>query len=143
MEILEKKFFSHSLFTQKSPSWMFDSVLNTPLELLTIFAKSSILDVQLRSEYAQGIVNYFCKKLRSSHRRCSVRKGVFGNFAKFTAKHLFQSLFFNKVAGLERVFSCEFYEISKNTISQNNFGRLLRKTSSQMFDWVLDRPLTF
>ena len=36
---------------------------------------------------------------RSSHRRCSVKKGVLRNFAKFTGKHLCQSLFFNKVAG--------------------------------------------
>ena len=35
---------------------------------------------------------------RSSHRRCSVRKGVLRNFAKFTGKHLCQSLFFYKVA---------------------------------------------
>ena len=32
-------------------------------------------------------------------RRCFVRKGVLRNFAKFTGKHLCQSLFFNKVAG--------------------------------------------
>ena len=55
-------------------------------------------------------------------RRCSVR-----NFAKFTGKHLCQSLFFNKVAGLRpqacnfiktlvQVFSYEFWQISKNTI---------------------------
>ena len=37
---------------------------------------------------------------RNSHRRCSVKKGVLKNFAKFTGKHLCQSLFFNKVAGL-------------------------------------------
>ena len=42
----------------------------------------------------------FKDKSRSSHRRCSVRKGVLRNFAKFTEKHLYQSLFFNKVAGL-------------------------------------------
>ena len=35
---------------------------------------------------------------RISHRRCSVRKGVLRNFAKFTEKQLCQSLFFNKVA---------------------------------------------
>ena len=35
---------------------------------------------------------------RSSHGKCSVRKGVLGNFAKFTGKNLCQSLFFNKVA---------------------------------------------
>ena len=36
---------------------------------------------------------------KSSQRRCSVRKGVLRNFAKFTGKQLCQRLFFNKVAG--------------------------------------------
>ena len=40
------------------------------------------------------------RKDRSSHRRCSIKKDVLKNFAKFTRKHLRQSLFFNKVAGL-------------------------------------------
>ena len=57
---------------------------------------------------------------RSSHRRCFLRKGVLRDFAKFTGKDLFQSLVFNKVAGvfrwhLAQMFSCEFCEISKNT----------------------------
>ena len=49
------------------------------------------------------------------------------NFAKFTGKHLRQSLFFDKVSGLRpatlfkktlaQVFSCEFCEISKSTFS--------------------------
>ena len=33
---------------------------------------------------------------RSSHRRCSVRKGVLRNFIKVAGKHLRQSFFFNK-----------------------------------------------
>ena len=37
---------------------------------------------------------------RSSHQRCSMKKGVLRNFTKFTEKHLCQCLFFNKVAGL-------------------------------------------
>ena len=37
---------------------------------------------------------------RSSHPRCSVKKGVLRNFAKFTGKHLCQTLFFNKVADM-------------------------------------------
>ena len=37
---------------------------------------------------------------RRNHQRCSVRKGVLGNFTTFTGKHLCQGLFFNKVAGL-------------------------------------------
>ena len=52
-------------------------------------------------------------------------KGVLTNFAKFTGKNLCQGLFFNKAAGtcnfikkeaLALVFSCEFCEISKNTL---------------------------
>ena len=34
------------------------------------------------------------RKNRSSHRRCSVKKGVYRNFAKFTGKNLCQNLFF-------------------------------------------------
>ena len=45
------------------------------------------------------------------------KKDALRNFAKFTGKQLYQSLFLNKVAypGLTQVFSCEFCEISKNT----------------------------
>ena len=64
--------------------------------------------------------------LRSSHRRCSLKKSVLRNFGKFTEKHLCQSPFFNKVAVLRhaillkketlaQVFSCKFFEIFKNT----------------------------
>ena len=62
---------------------------------------------------------------RSSHQRCSVKKGILRNLAKFTGKHLCQSLFFNKVAGgaynfikketLTQVFSCKFCEIFEKT----------------------------
>ena len=37
------------------------------------------------------------KKTRSSHRRCSLKRGTFKNFAKFTGKHLCRNFFFNKV----------------------------------------------
>ena len=33
----------------------------------------------------------------SSHQRCSLKKGVLKDFSKFTGKHLWQGLFFNKV----------------------------------------------
>ena len=39
------------------------------------------------------------KPHRSIHRRCFVTKGVLKNFSKFIGKHLYRSLFFNKVAG--------------------------------------------
>ena len=48
-------------------------------------------------------ITFWCLKasnFRSSHQRCSLRKGVPRNFAKFTGKHPCQSLFLNKVTGL-------------------------------------------
>ena len=36
--------------------------------------------------------------IRSSHRKCSLKKGTLKNFTKFTGKHMCQSLFFNNVA---------------------------------------------
>ena len=57
---------------------------------------------------------------RSSHQRCSIKKGVVRNFSKFTGKHLCHSLFFNKETlkekrlwhkikeTLAQAFSCEF-----------------------------------
>ena len=66
-----------------------------------------------------------------------MKKGVLENFAKFLGKHLCQSLFFNKVAGLRpatllkkrlaQVFSYEFCEISKNIL----FTEHLRATASE------------
>ena len=41
-----------------------------------------------------------CSSFRSSHRKLYIKIGVLKNFAKFTGKHLCQSIFFNKVAGL-------------------------------------------
>ena len=52
--------------------------------------------------------------LQKQPQRRSVKIGVLRNFAKFTGKHLCQSLFFKKEA-LAQMFSCEFWEISKNT----------------------------
>ena len=51
---------------------------------------------------------------RSNHPEVSSKKCVLKNFAKFTGKHLCQSLFFSKVT-LAQVFPCEFCEIFKST----------------------------
>ena len=67
--------------------------------------------------------SYNIQIVRSSHRRCCIRKGVLKNFAKFKEKHLCQGVF--QVAGLglikkdkmAQVFSCEFCEMFKGTFS--------------------------
>ena len=60
---------------------------------------------------------------RSSHQRCSIKKGVFKNFAKFTWKHQCKSLFFKKET-LAQVFSCGFCKIINNTYLKSIFKRL-------------------
>ena len=81
-------------------------------------------------------------KNRSSHRRCSVRKGVLRNFALFTGKYQCQRLFFNKVAGLRpvtlakkrlwhRCFSANFATFLRTPFLQNTSGRLLLQNYKQ------------
>ena len=77
---------------------------------------------------------------RSSHQRCSMKKGVLRNFRKFAGKHLCQSLFFNKVSGLRpeetmaQVLPYEFCVISKNTFLTEH----LWTTASVLYgDWEL------
>ena len=81
---------------------------------------------------------FYSAHFRSRHRRCSVKIGVFRNFAKFAGKHLCQILFFNKVAGLKRAtllkkrfwYRCFPVNFAKFLISpflQNTSWRLLLK----------------
>ena len=73
------------------------AIIDNAFYLLTIDAKLFILDINghLATPLTSG-------GFRSSKRRCFAKKGVLRNFAKFTGKHLCQSLFFNKVAGLRQ-----------------------------------------
>ena len=71
---------------------------------------------------------------RSSHQRCSIKKGVMRNYKIFTGKRLYQNLFLNKVfknfikkETLVQVFSCGFCEISHNTFLTEH----LRTTASE------------
>ena len=84
---------------------------------------------------------------RSSRRRCSVRKGVLRNFAKFTGKHLCQSLFFNEVAGfraetlfkkrlLHGCFPVNFAKFLKTPSLQKTSGRLLILVLSYLRGYV-------
>ena len=72
-----------------------------------------------------------------------MKKDVLINFSKLTGKHLCQSLFLNKVAGLKacnfiekkslaQVFSCEFCKICKNTFFQEHI-----RTTTSVFQILL------
>ena len=72
--------------------------------------KNQIRKSKLKNQYRKSklrhnigrFFNFFSQSgsYRSSHGRCSVKKGVPRNFAKFIWKHLCQSLFLNKVADI-------------------------------------------
>ena len=118
--------------------------------VLTLFKRN---DSDIRSTGLDVLFVPFLLIFRSSHQRCSVRKGVRRNFVIFTGKHLCQSLFFDKVANfieietLAQIFSCEFCEISKNTFfhrtplgaASPNFNtrKLGNLLTSQVFDTYL------
>ena len=58
---------------------------------------------------------------RSSHQRHSIQKGVLKNSAKFTGKHLCQSLFFDKVAGLRQKIGAVNGKLRKSITKINHF----------------------
>ena len=84
---------------------------------------------------------------RSSHQRCSMKKGVLKNFTKFTGKHLCQSLFYNKFAGLSpatlikkrlwhRCFPVSFVKLLITTFLQNTSGpHFWKKTDKRKWKW--------
>ena len=75
----------------------------------------------IKSEYRKLIV-------RNNHRRCSIKKGVLDNFAKCTGKHLCQSPFFNKVAGLS-LFLVNFWKLLRTVFTEH-----IRATTSESCD---------
>ena len=84
-------------------------------------------------------------KHRSSHRRCSVRKSVITNFEKkFTGKHLYQSLFFNKVAGLRQkrlwhwCFPVNFEKFLRTPFLQTTSGPLLPKAQCEKITFFVN-----
>ena len=81
-------------------------------------------------------------------RRCSIRKLALRNFTKFTRKHLCQSLFFNKVAGLRlatllkerlwhRYFPINFVEFLRTRFLTEHLRTSASKmmTKTKMTNW--------
>ena len=83
---------------------LFASVVSPlPLKLIYPYLSNQTQRMRINSNFSDRTDTEFGVPCRSSHERCSVRKCVLRNFTKFTGKHLCQSLFFNKVAGLRLV----------------------------------------
>ena len=112
-------------------------VLSVILRFLSNFDES--MKQQKKIKIINGQVQRSVEYLRStevSTRGVLQKKGVLRNFTKFTGKHLCQSLFFNKVAGLSpaallrkrlwhRCFPVNFAKFRRTPFLQSTSGRLL------------------
>ena len=100
-------------------------------ELLPLLCNTSIC--------LQRIVREWQNKMQLLDSRSSLpevfcKKSILRNFTKFTGKHLYQSLFFNKVAGQpanslkkrlwHRCFPVKFVKFLRTPFLQNSSGRL-------------------
>ena len=88
---------SHTVFLSASYLWTFNIYLLIRLVVV------------LRSFFSKLFATH-----RISHRRSFIEKAVFKNYAIFIWKHLCWSVFLIGLLG-PHVFSCEHYEIFKNT----------------------------
>ena len=74
---------------------------------------------------------------RSSHRRCSIKKGVLRNFTKLTRRHLCWSLFLIKLQALtllKKRLAVNFVKFLRIPFLQNTSGRLLLALTTCYFD---------
>ena len=90
---------------------------------------------------------FYLKTFRVCHQEVFYEKRVFRNFAKFTTKHLFRSIFFVKVAGLQpatllkkrlwhRNFPVNFAKFLTTPILQDAFERLLLRFVVKLITYI-------
>ena len=96
-----------------------------------------MLRSNLQWMHVNQLPTFSLKILKSSHQRCSVKKGVLRNFAKFTGKPLCQSLFFNKLAEHLRTTASEYSRL------QNLQATFLnqRRDNKQLELWTIQKSL--
>ena len=124
---------NRSNYTTESQKDFFDKIKTFVLKKLFLYKKSVKSSEHISSKF---IIAKLFTGYRSSQQRRSIKKGVLKNFAKFTVKHLCQSLFFNKVVGLrpatllkkrlwQRCFLVNFAKFLRTPFLENTSGRLL------------------
>ena len=86
-----KKRLEHRCFVVNIAKFIRTAFCMKHIRWLLLFLK----DIHFQESKEKTSVLY-----RSSRPEGFCKKGVLTNFAKFTGKHLWESLFFNKVAGL-------------------------------------------
>ena len=141
--ILHTQFKTHvvSFWLCYAAWWMFTNTLiyksqrtnmaDNKNDVIFFLAAGSLFNIDIRlTWYIDLFMLYILGIYRSSHQRCSRKKDVLTNLAKFTGKHLFQSLFFNKVTG-QRPEVCNFFK--KRDFSAVVFLPILEILYKQLF----------
>ena len=77
---------------------------------------------------------------RSSHRRCSIKKDILKNFAKFIGKYLCQSLFFNNVVF---IIHPDFLEIRINQLHKQHLETIENQLILRVAGLFLNFPSFF
>ena len=87
----------------------------------------------------------FVTYLRSSRLEVFCKKGILKNFAKFTRKHLCQSLFFNKLFFKKKTLTRRPATLFKKRLWHRsfpvNFAKFLRRPFFKEHEWLLLLPL--
>ena len=93
-----------------------------------------------------GWSNWFRSKFNSSCLEVFCEKGVIRNFVKFTGKHLCQSLFFDKAAGMRQdcKYNCKLHTKRKkeNSFSQKKYIAELHRDIVLQLDKIWYNTLT-
>ena len=136
-DLLRKKLRIWTLFTQSKPLWAgryFERYFCTIMIIIIIIIIIILLLLELVLLQIRLVLFFWVR--RSSHRRCSIKKGL-KNFARFTGRHLCWSLFLIKLqAWGPEVISGEYYDIWKNTY----FEEHLRTIASEEYIFFPSLP---
>ena len=83
------------------------------------------------------IFSKFCKKFRSSHQRCSIKRAVLKNFEIFTGKQLCQSPFLIKLQAFRTsIFKNTYFEKHLwTTVSVNSRAAVFQEIIALPFEW--------
>ena len=125
LKLLLKTLLTKNSLTKKSCCWILTiwlSAVPIQLQFLIVYKTEDLKTKKsLKKKETATLRCGLMRKMpisRSSHQRCSIKKGVLRKFSKFTGKHLCQRLW-------HRCFPVNFEKFLRTPFLQNTSGRLL------------------
>ena len=86
----------------------------------------------------RNLHTFVCFYVQKQSSRGVLPKSVLRNFAKFTGKHLCQTLFLNKELW-HRCFPVNFAKFLKSSFLHNTSGWLFLKISAVLWKWIMEK----